>query len=76
MYPPAVGSKRFCMRILPLFVTALPNISRNASVMKCKSDNCIKVSSTAGSYLRFVPQLALAPTRLAGSVMALARIPD
>jgi hypothetical protein len=41
-------------------------------VMKCKSDNCLKVSgvfSTVGSiYVRFVPQLALVPTRLAGSV--------
>jgi len=30
--------------------------------------------STAGSYLGFVPQLALAPTRLAGSVMALQQL--
>jgi len=42
--------------------------------MKCRSDSCLKVCilfRTEGSYLGFLPQLALAPTRLAGSVMAL-----
>ena len=44
--------------------------------MKCRSDNCLKVCvlKEEAIYLGFLPQLALAPTRLAGIVMALQQL--